>query len=73
MISESACARKSTLLPEVIERNRENLIARKFFTRIIFNAKISRSTVLPPSMLNVQAYTDSAGSLILSSQLMVML
>ena len=28
-----------------IERNRENLSTRKFFTRIIFNAKISRSTV----------------------------
>ena len=28
-----------------IERNRKNLLTRKFFTRFIFNAKISRSTV----------------------------
>ena len=38
-----------------IERNRENLTTQKFFTQIIFNMKISQSTVGPCSLLREAA------------------
>ena len=41
-----------------IERDRENLTTPKFFTRIIFNVKISRSTVFAVHYTNTIVHPD---------------
>ena len=43
-----------------IERNRKNLTTRKFFTQIIFNVKISRSTVYDMYLI-LGAQSDPVG------------
>ena len=47
-----------------IERNRENLTTQKFFMRIIFNVKISRSTVIRVDIIMRVVYMHTLRALV---------